>query len=250
MKRKRNYRNLFDLFSKAYLLISIYYQELLAYGFKNAETEFLGKLKDIGVISGYLENLYLSNERIKEIQRNRELDYVSASEYLELHKLFLGIKEKKAVLEENHRYRYLYGKLYEDYHTNINNVSRFLQAYKLYSDCFADQEKLIESERRRIWNCLPILRSAKKRAKLAEVFKIFFKIFRDSVSKYYYSSFRNLGILGGACGRKDELISYLAVSDNLRILHRHGLTKLIDYILALENPENLALISNSPIWKR
>lgn len=244
LKRKRNYRNLFDLFSKAYLLISIYYRELLAYGFKNAETEFLGKLKDIGVISGYLENLYLSNERIKEIQRNRELDYVSASEYLELHKLFLGIKEKKAVLEENHRYRYLYGKLYEDYHTNINNVSRFLQAYKLYSDCFADQEKLIESlnedTHMELLAHLAVCEEASEN--LAEVFKIFFKIFRDSVSKYYYSSFSEiLEFLAELAESKDELISYLAVSDNLRILHRHGLTKLIDYILALENPENLAL---------
>lgn len=240
-RRRRNYRNLLDLFSKSYLLINSYYRELLDYGFKEAGPGFLSKLQDIEAISKYLDSLYSSNDRLGAVLKDRE---VSVSEYLELHRLRTGIRERKAALKGNTQYRHLYGKLYADYETNINNVSRFLQAFKLYSDCFDNQEKLIESlSPETNSELLEHLRICEEAAEnLSEVFKIFFKIFRDSVSKYYYSSFKEiLGFLEELQKAKDELICYLAVTDSLKVLSRFRLTKLIDYILALKDPDNLAL---------
>ena len=77
---------------------------------------------------------------------------------------------------------------------------------------------------------------------LSEVFKLYFKIFRDSVSKYYYSEFEViLESLAQLVNSKDELINYLGVTDNLRVLSRYRLNKLIDLIINLDNSENLSL---------
>lgn len=243
-KWKRNYRNLFDLFSRAYFLINNYYRELLEYGFKSEEAEFSDKLKDIDQIAKYFENLLLSNERIRKIKKDASSEYVSAVEYRDLYKLVSEINAKKTALKENRKYRYLYGKLYADYKTNINNISRFLQAFKVYSDCFDNEEKLIESlnpdTHGELFKHLEFCEEASDN--LAEVFKIYFKIFKDSVSKYYYSSFDEiLDLLNRLVNSKDELISYLAVTENLKILQRYGLTKLIDLILNLDDSENLTL---------
>lgn len=241
-RAKRNYRNFFDLFSKAYFLLNIYYQELISYGFLEEKPEFLDKIKDIEAIESYLETLYDSFERLSEIKKGKET--VSADDYFEFYKLASGISEKKEALKSNHKYRYLYGKLYEDYNTNINNISRFLQAFKLYSDCFENEEKLIESlnenTHQDLIAHLEVCEEASEN--LAEVFKLYFKIFKDSVSKYYYSDFESiLESLLQLGNSKDELINYLGVTDNLKILSRYRLKKLIELIINLDNPENLSL---------
>lgn len=243
-RAKRNYRNFFDLFSKAYFLLNIYYQELIAYGFLEEKTEFLDKIKDIEAIQRYLDNLYHSRDRFSKIKKNKETEVVTAEDYYEFYKLSSGINEKKAALRNNNKYRYLYGKLYEEYETNINNISRFLQAFKLYSDCFDNEEKLIgslnENTHQELIKHLEVCEEASEN--LSEVFKLYFKIFRDSVSKYYYSEFEViLESLAQLVNSKDELINYLGVTDNLRVLSRYRLNKLIDLIINLDNSENLSL---------
>ncbi len=243
-KVKKNFRNIFDLFSKAYFHINAYYLELTEYGFSVEEIEFSEKIKEIEAIINYLQNLYLSNDRVKQVKKAQEKDYVQAEEYIWLYKTHQGIVEKKKELRDNDHYRYLYGKLYANYDTNINNISRFLQAFKVYSDCFSNDEKLIDSLNEEINQKLILHLDNCEEASdsLTEVFKLYFKVFKDSVSKYYYSSFESiLESLDQLINSKDELIGYLGVTDNLKILNQYNLPKLVEFITDLENPENLSI---------
>ncbi|NLD26994.1 MAG: hypothetical protein GX661_06505 [Acholeplasmataceae bacterium] len=243
-KLRRNYYNTLDQFSKTIQQIRQYYRELQKYDFSEPKTEFNDLLDDLQVITTYLTNDFASNSRLMEVKKFHEYDYVPAEEYLSLSNYIRNIATGKAELKNNQRYQRLYGKLYAGYETNINNISRYLQAYKVYSECFQNQSSLIDSFNQHNYAEINahLERCDQASNNLTEVFKLYFKVFKDSVSKYYYSSFAAiLDTLERLMNAKDELIDYLNITENIRVLYNYDLTKLIDHILNVEDPKNLNL---------
>lgn len=243
-RTKRNYLNTLEQFSKNVVQIRQHYQDLQKYQFSEPKTEFKDLLDDLQGITGYLTNFFASNARLMEVKKYHEYEYVPAEEYLTLSGYIRNISTGKAALKNNQRYQYLYGKLYAGYETNINNLSRFLQAYKVYSECFQNQNSLIDSFNQHNYTEITahLDRCDQASNNLIEVFKLYFKVFKDSVSKYYYSTFATiLDTLDKLMNAKDELIDYLTITENIRVLAHFNLNKLIGYILEVEDPKNINL---------
>ncbi len=241
-KSKRNHLIVLEQFSSTYRRINKHYETLMNYKFGTSQIEFLDRLKDIVQIANYLDNRFASNDRLMEIKKFHEHDYVPAEEYLNMFKNINGVTNGILELENNKHYHYLYGKLYEGYETNLNNISRFLQAYRLYSECFRELDFLIDSLNSDKHEQIKVHLENCKRGNdaLIEVFKLYFKVFKDSVSTYYYSSFASiLDFLEELIKAKDELIIYLAITENIQILHKYNLEILINYIIDLESPRNI-----------
>ena len=107
-----------------------------------------------------------------------------------------------------------------------------MQNYKLYTECFVTNDDTVKSleaaNNEKIKAHLIVCREETER--LNEIFKLYFKIFRDGVSRYYYESFQtNLDYLNKLSESKEELITYLTITDNFAVLNNTGFQ--INYII-------------------
>lgn len=241
-RQSRNHLKNFDLFVNAYQEILHLYEELIAYQFNSPSIYFVDKLTYIKDFNVYLESLFNSVDRYLAILKKPEKEHVEVEDYFELNNSLEKLKELKANIKSNQNYQKLYQDLFADENTDLNKISRLLQSYKLYLECFIDQEavvsSMIQENYDEISERLELCNQTSEN--LNEVFKIYFKIFKNSVSRYYYANFYdNLIYLDGLLKQKDELIIYLRITDNFKVLTKYRLEKFIDYIVEIKDYSHL-----------
>lgn len=241
-RQSKNHLKNFDLFVNSYQEILHLYEQLIVYQFNTPSSNFSCKLQFIKEFNGYLENLFASVDRYLAIIKKAEKEHVEVEDYFELHNSLEKLKELKANIKNNQKYQSLYQDLFADEKTDLNKVSRLLQSYKLYMECFKDQESvlssIIQENYDEISKRLELCNHTSEN--LNEVFKIYFKIFKNSVSRYYYANFYdNLIYLDSLLKQKDELIIYLRITDNFKVLTKYRLEKFIDYIVELKDYNHL-----------
>lgn len=230
----KNYRRTFALFSQAYASLNEYYEILREYGLASGVDEFSHRVDEINKANAYLLRLFISNDRLLVVHRNYKNEYVAAEEYFKIRNSLRFVAEKKKTLRGHKLYRQLFGMHYRENQTNINHLARLMQNYKLYTECFVTNDDTVKSleaaNNEKIKAHLIVCREETER--LNEIFKLYFKIFRDGVSRYYYESFQtNLDYLNKLSESKEELITYLTITDNFAVLNKYRLSKLINYII-------------------
>ena len=230
----KNFRRTLALFSQAYLSLNEYYGTLSEYGLATGTEEFAARVEEINKANDYLLRLFASNDRLLAMCRTNKYKYAAAEEYFRIKNSLTFVAEKRRALRGHRLYRQLFGKHYRESQTNINNLARLMQNYKLYTECFVDNDATVRSLapeiHAEIRKHLAICQEETER--LNEIFKLYFKIFRDGVSRYYYEPFRsNLDYLKKLSEAKDELITYLTITDNFAILNKYRLSRLINYII-------------------
>jgi len=238
----KNHLKTFDSLVRAYKQINNLYSKVQIYDFASHKDQFVERLDELDKFNVYIQNLYKSHDRIKSVIKSTTDKTFKASDYFNIDKTLDDIKESKTQLKNNEKYNFLYGKMFQENQTNINNISRLLQAFKSYLECFNDDESTFKSldisTNMKINEELDVCSEASDI--LNDIFKIYFKIFKDSVSRFYYNDFEsNLIYLNKLLNSKDELIVYLSITENLKILNRYKLEKLIDYIINKNDYDNI-----------
>lgn len=231
-----------NLFKKAYLEINKFYDLLIEYNFNFNAKNFIQKINYIKNASIYLHELFDSNDRIYSTIKTIEEDYVKAEVYFSIRDDEYTVKSIKKRLDENDRYRYLFGSMYRSSETNINAISRVIQNFSSYIECFASPKSLIDSLTVEtnfnlifhLDRCLEISNEVNV------IFKLYTKVFRDGVTRYYYTDFnQTIDYLKILLNSEDELEYYLIITNNLKTLINLKLGKFINYIINLKGGSNL-----------
>lgn len=240
----RNNFKSFELLKRSCNEINDLYSFFQNYQFADFKEEYIDKINDIKIISSYLQKAYASNDRIYILTKSTNDKYIKPEEYFKFKKSIYKIKAAKNALKSNEKYAYLYQDLYHDHHTNINTISTVLQAFSLYIQCFEDHSKMLDSldETNHGYIFEELKKCNEVTTSLDQTFTMFFRIYKDDVSKYYYDSFiNNINRLSILLNSKEELIIYLNITENLQVLSSYKLDKFINYII---NSKSQNLINN------
>lgn len=231
-----------NTFKKSYYELEDLAELFKKYNMTFDDTCFNIKVNQIDSAINYIKDLYQSNERLKKVVKNKDNEYVSVETYLHLQQLLNEKNNLKQKLINNQKYIECYGDLYQGEKTDITKISRVLQNFQLFCENFINShgflKALNEAENTKL---LEYLGECKKvNDDINEVFKMYCRIFKDGVSRYYYTSFReNIEYLNTLQTSKSELIHYLSITKGLGVLNKYGLEKLINYIIKEPKCENL-----------
>lgn len=231
-----------NTFRKAYYELEDLAKVLKNYNMEFDESCFYNKINQIEEATNYIKNLYTSNERMKFVVKNKDNEYVNAETYLNLNKILSEKKELKQKLSNNSKYIECYGHLYNEEKTDITLISRVLQNYEVFCENFASSKGFIKAlDEKENEKLLKFLEECKKVSdEINEIFKLYCRIFKDGVSRFYYTSFReNIEYLEKLQSSKNELLYYLSVTKGLSVLDKYNLDKLINYIIEEVNCQNL-----------
>ncbi|MFA7435084.1 MAG: DEAD/DEAH box helicase [Bacilli bacterium] len=240
--KNKNYHRIFDYFQKAYYKINSFYEAFLEYEFMDIKNEFSDKINDLQKINNYIQNSFYSNDILYSLKKLNTSEYVTAEDYYYIYEAYNKIDDIKHELNTNKDFTYYFGNMYNKYNTDLSKISKLIQAFRLYSECFVNDEYVsssLNSDNHSIIS--EVLNEASNTVdNLNEVFKLYFKIFKNSVSRFYYAEFKdNINYLKGLLNNKDLLIVYLKITDNLQVLAKYRLYKLIEYIVYLEDSNTL-----------
>ncbi|MDD4388618.1 MAG: hypothetical protein PHV87_05360, partial [Bacilli bacterium] len=230
----KNFRRTFTLFSQSYIKLNEYYEILAGYKVISGEKNFSFRIEEIKRANDYILRLFASNDRLIMIHRNYKGKYIAAEEYYKINNALDSISKKRKKLQEHKLYRDLFENHYRGIQTNINHLARLMQNYKLYTECFINNEEMVKSLKSETYAEIKkhLIVCQEETDRLNEIFKLYFKIFRDGVSRYYYNDFKgNLNYLEKLLNAKEELITYLTITDNFAVLNKYKLSKLINYII-------------------
>lgn len=231
-----------NTFRKAYYELEDLSDVLKNYQIEFDDSCFYNKINQIEEATTYIKNLYASNDRIKQVVKNKDNEYISAETYLNLNKLLLEKKELKQKLSNNSNYIECYGHLYNEEKTDITLISRVLQNYEVFCENFASSKGFINAlDEKENEKLLSFLGECKKVSdEINEIFKLYCRIFKDGVSRFYYTNFKeNIEYLKKLQSSKNELLYYLSVTKGLSVLDKYNLDKLINYIIEEANCNNL-----------
>jgi len=211
---------------------------LSGYKIKFKETVFDKKVIEIEKAVEFVRGLYSSNDRMKNIVKVKDNYYVNAEMYFLLDSNLDKKYEIRNRLNNNAEYQELYGKLYHGEKTDITLISRLLQNFQLYYDCFKPGNGFIKVLEKETYDdiCEHLNTCQKVSDEINEIFKIYCRIFKDGVSRYYYTSIEdNIVYLNSLLNAKDELLVYLTITKGIMVLNKYKLNKLINYIINIKD---------------
>lgn len=223
-----------NTFKKAYYELEDLATVLKKYNIDFDDNCFYNKINQIEKATTYIKNLYASNERMKNVVKSKENEYINAETYLNLNQILFEKNELKKKLANNSKYTEYYGHLYCEEKTDITLISRMLQNFEVFCTSFASSQGFIkatnEEDNKKL---ISFLDECKKVSdEINEIFKLYCRIFKDGVSRFYYTSFKeNIEYLNNLQSSKNELLYYLSVTKGLGVISKYNLDKLIKYII-------------------
>ncbi len=243
-KKSGSYSLLCDKFIKyknAYEIISLAFEEFRNKNLYLSNDSYVyNQLEEFNKIEDYINAIY--NTNLDMIRHFVQLDesYVKYESYLHLNSV---LKEHRDLLDylTNHKeYIKYYGHLYQAEKTDVAVISKALQMYSDVNNIFKSSTNLVSSFK--VMDALKELinQSDENLNTLNEVLKIYAKIFRDGITRYYYNDFNSIiEYLSKLLSSKEELISYLNITNGLSVINEYNLKSLIDYIANTDKCDNI-----------
>ncbi len=228
---KKAYLELFDLITD----ISKY--DLIIQGNNTYE-----KILSLDNIFKYIQNLYFSNDRMLFVIRASEQDYIKAETYLDIRDMMREKNKKINDLKDNEKYKRLFGILYNNEKTEIQLISKIIQNFEDYVNCFENLNFFVNSVHLKRHDLLVTHITTCKEIgnALTEIFKMYCKIFKDGISRYYYNGFEEtLEYTNKLLNSKDELLNYLIITEGFGVLNKHKLGKLIKYVITTKRKDKI-----------
>lgn len=198
----------------------------------------------------FLENMYQYISKVRS--HNHEMrsiikvdrDIVPFDVYLLLQKRTHELKTIKRKINRNKDYPHLYGSMFAKEATNINEIGLVLKNFQLFMDCFASDDALHNGLNPKVHQIIlgKVDTSTEKIDALHDMFALYTKIFKDGIGGYYYDAFEDvIEKIDERLKAKDELLTYLDITDHLKILGKYKLYILTNLIVEnkVSEPANL-----------
>ena len=223
--------SLFDIFFKSLKRIDEMSMTFEQYGisFKVAATN--KRIEKFTKYIDYLNSLYRGNERLMDVVIHNDLKYVVPSEYYVIEEKINEINNIISNLENNKEYAELFGVLYHAHKTDIIEIIDSIDMYDKYKDVFVSEKKVYNSfakfdELKVIINQIVDLVE-----EIGENLRLYSLLFKDSVSRYYFSNIENNVVyLTNLLNSKEELEIYLKITRGIGVLNKYKLYSIIKFI--------------------
>lgn len=237
---KSNYAP-FVLFQKAYFYLDRFTHDMSKYGFDLENLNFVEKLEKVTRINQYIKNMYSDHDSIKSLFRHEEKYILMRS----IHDLIEEQIKYQLVLKEfydNPNYLRLYSAYFNYENTDLGKLIQVMSSLKTFVESFESPKAAFNAISKYKEEISRILQDAEESFVAAsQAFTVYPKLFDDKVGGYYYDDLgENIAHLNALLHSKDELIVYLKVIEELRVLKEYRLNDLIGYILQNEKETNLA----------
>ena len=225
------YLSLFDIFTTSLDRIKEISKVFESYqvSFKNLSTaSYVEKFTNY---VGYLKKLFSDNERLMDVVIDNSLSYVVPSAYYEIEESINEISDIVKDLENNKTYKDLYGVLYKANNTDVVSIIESIDMFDKYREVFIENEKIYNSfvhynELKEIIDKIVELID-----EIGENLRLYSLIFKDSVSRYYFSNIENnVEYLTKLLDSQEELSIYLSITRGIGILNEYKLFSIIKFI--------------------
>lgn len=227
-------------FKKAYNNLLQAFNSYESYKVLDANIDFTKKISVINDVIKYLNSLFDSNERVQSHIKLLNNYYVKVEEYLELKEAVEKYQKALKVFDDNKDYPEVFDSLYDKEKTNISQVSKIIAIYHDYANILVSSEKVIESFAKLDDLKTLISQSVEELNGINDILKIYTRIFRDGVARYYYNEFESIiEYLQLLLNSKEELVYYLNITSGMKVLDEYGLSGLNEYILNNDKCDNL-----------
>ncbi len=197
------------------------------------------KVVAISNIMNYIEDIIRLNHQMKELLRDNK-EIVTFDTFIILQNKYSALNDIHMKIENNTTYKYLYGDIYMDYTLSVPHIGRLLNDFELYVDLFKNAKSLCNSFEDSINKKIDdhFSKSEIIINEINDYFKLYCKIFKDSVSKYYYDSFSVvIAYFDSLKNAEEQLDAYLIITDQMKVLIKYKLYALNGYIIEHNNEQ-------------
>ncbi|HQD92588.1 MAG TPA: hypothetical protein PK924_04875 [Bacilli bacterium] len=228
-------------FSEAYSFINKYRTNLRQCGFV-IEEDFVKSLSQIKEINKYLNNFYSTYDEFI-ISTNLIDKKIYFEDIVKLQNLTSKLIELKNDFYNNSHYSTYFGMLYDYERTNILKLQTSLKNFQNYLNCFINLDyanKFFEENyHNKLIEYLNLI--LKNIEEIDELIKLYTKLFVDRISTYYYNDFKDvITYLEKFLSSKDELVLYLNITNEIKVLLEYRANDLIEYITDINQNSNLS----------
>ena len=189
----------------------------------------------------YLNDLYRGNERLLDVVIHNTLSYVKPSEYYEIEKDINNVNAIITELQENEKYKDLYGVLYKAHKTDVVEIIDSIDMFDKYIEVFTSDKHIYNSFVKFDELKVIINQVVESIDNIGENLREYSLKFKDSVSRYYFSNIENNVVyLTNLLNSQEELEIYLSITRGIGVLNEFKLYSIIKFIEENDNISGIA----------
>ena len=208
------------------------YDFVKTYKIVNSVDGYLDKSNEIKGIMKYIKNVFKWQSKMNRLLKHKK-DVILIDTYLELSNLQDELYAINKKINDNKEYNYIFEKLYDGENTDVALLGKIITEFKSYVNLFKDPNCLAKSFSDNYDQELSIhlTNSDEFIGKIHNHFQNYVKIFKTNISKYYYDDFKTIiKHFKLLLESREELETYLAIADQMKILLKYKLYHLNSYI--------------------
>lgn len=223
----------FNNFVRSFNIINQIYEYIKPFFPTKEINNYIKRTHFLVEVNKYLNRVRITDELMQNLIKHKKV-YVGFDTYLDVRKKLQALDNLNKQVVENKNYPLWYGELYKGVNSNINDIASLLNSYNLYLENFHDLEKAIfVLDMKNYLQVREIITTSLKITNdIGEAFKLYSKIFKDGIGSYYYDDFSSvINYLDSLLHAKDDLKTYLEITDSLKVLSKYHLTLMIDALI-------------------
>lgn len=227
---RKNISEMLFEFEERYNKVITNFNMLKDFNVQNSNISFKEKLDLLNKFNQYIIELFKSNDVILNVVLDSN-SILSINTYYKIKADQTEYNETINYLRNHKEYKRLYENYYNGELTDYNFINRLILIYNAYNNLFVNSDSMLASLRKMdIVNELST-EVTQLTNKIGENLRLYTIIFKDSVSRYYFSNLEeNINHLKILSENEEELNYYLNVTSAIKVLDKYGLKEMIKYI--------------------
>lgn len=218
---------------EAILNTFVSYDYFESYKLVKSSKNLIEKNKNIKHVYEYSKQIKNTHEIMRSVIKDKTKK-VTFESYLYIDDSIDTINNLKELIDNNQEFEFYFEGLFDRTKTDLNLIEKTIEQFSLYQDLFVNPNSLIASfdnlNDRRILAHLNNSNSVIE--ELKDLFSQYVKIFKDVVSKFFYDSIESvIDTFKKLADSKDELVVYLKICKEMKVLLHYQLISLNNYII-------------------
>lgn len=220
-------------FKKAMMDVVAIYDIFKHYKIVTKANNLAEKVNCIRTVETYIKNVVKNQEKMADILKAKS-DIILFENYLYLSTNLENLDEIRNQINTNEDYKFLFGRLFFGYDTNVQYLGQVIEKFRDYITIFKDPISLVNSfDEEKDKGILIRLDNADKVVdEIEELFQQYVKIFKFGVNKYYYDDIKTvISGLKTLLDNRNELEIYLNIANQMKVLLKNKLYNLNNFII-------------------
>lgn len=217
-------------FEENYNKVIANYNLLTEFNIQSSNLTFKERLELLNKFNQYIIELFKSNDKIANVILDSN-QILSIDSYYTIKRNQCEYTEIINYLENHKQYKKLYEIYYNGSKTDYNLINRLILIFNAYNNLFVNSDLMLASIHKKDKISALSNEVTQLTNQIGENLRIYTSIFKDSVSRYYFSNLEeNINHLKVLSDNREELDYYLNVTTGIKILDKYNLKGFIKYI--------------------